>query len=47
MNKDSKTKQQVDTRGRRSWTAPTLTRIDAGEAEVFTRNGSDGQFTTS
>ena len=33
--------------GKRTWHKPTLSRIEASEAEVFTRSGSDGAFTTS
>jgi hypothetical protein len=29
------------------WSTPTLTRIDAGDAEVFTNDGGDGTFTYS
>ena len=30
-----------------SWSAPRLTSIEASEAEVATREGLDGPFTTS
>jgi hypothetical protein len=33
--------------GKRAWSKPTLARIEANEAEVFTRAGGDGQFTFS
>jgi hypothetical protein len=46
MNEDNKPVGTAD-QGKRAWTKPTLARIDAGEAEVFTRSGTDGQFTFS
>lgn len=32
---------------RRPWITPTVQRIEAGEAEVGTRNRQDGAFTSS
>lgn len=32
---------------RKTWTAPRVDRIDAGQAEVGTRAAADGAFSTS
>ena len=37
----------ADGPGKRRWSAPTLNRIDAGEAEVGPRDANDGFFTSS
>jgi hypothetical protein len=46
MNEDNQTAGAAQ-QGKRAWSKPTLARIDASEAEVFTRSGTDGQFTFS
>jgi hypothetical protein len=37
----------AESRGKRRWSAPTLSRIDAGAAEVGPRDQVDGTFTAS
>ena len=49
MVKESKTGRagSIDERSKSAWSKPALTRIAAGEAEVFTRAGPDGPFSSS
>ncbi len=37
----------VEDHGKRAWVAPVLTKLEAGQAEVGTRNLADGNFTSS
>jgi len=48
MTKDSRTGRAGSTgKDKQTWVTPALIRIEAGEAEVGTRNVSDGPFTSS
>ena len=49
MVKESKTGRagSIDERRKSAWNKPALTRIAAGEAEVFTRASNDGPFSSS
>ena len=49
MIEDSKTgrARSAEKRSKRAWSTPTLTRLEASGAELFTRETGDGEFSTS